>query len=84
VELDVDGPRTAVPEFLGLPRPALVLVNDDDLAYAKIRLDDSSLATAIEHLADFESSLARTLVWGAAWDATRDGEQPARDFVDLV
>ncbi|WP_019137604.1 aminopeptidase N [Cellulomonas massiliensis] len=84
VELDVDGARTSVPEFLGLPRPALVLVNDDDLAYAKIRLDDASLATAIEHLSDFSTSLPRTLVWGAAWDATRDGEQPARDFVDLV
>ncbi len=39
VELDVDGERTEVPDLVGRPRPALVLVNDDDLAYAKIRLD---------------------------------------------
>jgi len=84
VELDVDGPRTAVPALVGKPRPALVLVNDDDLAYAKIRLDEHSLATAIEHLSSFDDSLPRTLVWAAAWDATRDGETPARDFVDLV
>ncbi|MBO9553639.1 aminopeptidase N [Cellulomonas sp.] len=84
VELDVDGPRTAVPALVGTPRPALVLVNDDDLAYAKIRLDEHSLATAIEHLSSFDDSLPRTLVWAAAWDATRDGETPARDFVDLV
>lgn len=84
VELDVDGARTPVPGLVGRRRPALVLVNDDDLAYAKIRLDEHSLATAIEHLSAFDDSLPRTLVWTAAWDATRDGETPARDFVDLV
>ena len=72
IELDVAGGTTAVPELLGHPRPDLLLVNDDDLAYAKIRLDPASMATAIAHLADFEDSLARTLVWGAAWDRTRD------------
>jgi aminopeptidase N len=83
-ELDVSGPATAVETLVGLPRPALLLVNDDDLAYCKIRLDDRSLATAIEHLADFEESLPRTLVWGAAWDMTRDAEMGARAFADLV
>lgn len=83
-ELDVDGPRTEVPALVGRPRPALILVNDDDLAYAKVRLDDASLAEAIAHLDRFDDSLPRTLVWAAAWDATRDGESPARDFVDLV
>ena len=84
VELDVDGARTPVPEMVGRPRPALVLVNDDDLAYAKTRLDDASLAVATEHLHGFADSLPRTLVWGAAWDMTRDGEWPARRFVDLT
>ena len=45
VETDVAGPRTVVPELAGQPRPDLVLVNDDDLTYAKIRLDDHSLRT---------------------------------------
>ncbi|WP_426595141.1 aminopeptidase N [Cellulomonas sp. McL0617] len=84
VELDVDGARTEVPELVGVPRPALILVNDDDLAYAKIRLDAQSLATAVQHLGEFDDSLPRTLVWTAAWDATRDGETPAGAFVDLV
>ena len=84
LELDVDGPRTEVPELVGQRRPDLVLVNDDDLAYAKMRLDDVSLATATAHLGSFTDSLPRTLVWTAAWDATRDGETPARSFVDLV
>jgi aminopeptidase N len=84
VELDVDGARTPVPELVGRRRPALVLVNDDDLAYAKIRLDDDSLAVATEHLHGFADSLPRTLVWSAAWDMTRDGEWPASRFVDLT
>lgn len=83
-ELDVDGERTDVPELAGLRRPDLVLLNDDDLAYAKVRLDDKSLATAKSHLKDFRESLPRTLVWGSAWDAARDGESPARGYVDLI
>ncbi|MEN8582211.1 aminopeptidase N [Burkholderia sp. RS01] len=83
-ELDVDGDRTDVPELAGLQRPDLILLNDDDLAYAKVRLDEKSLATAKSHLKDFRESLPRTLVWGSAWDAARDGESPARGYVDLI
>src|SRR6185312_5109824 len=65
-------------------RPALILLNDDDLAYAKIRLDPESLATAKAHLKDFRDSLPRTLVSASAWDAARDGETPAREYVEFV
>ncbi|UTT61922.1 aminopeptidase N [Microcella humidisoli] len=84
LELDVDGPRTDVPELVGMDRPSLILLNDDDLAYAKIRLDDDSLAVAIEHLSKIENPLARSLVWGSAWDSTRDAETAPRDYVRLV
>ncbi|WP_307454134.1 aminopeptidase N [Microbacterium proteolyticum] len=84
IELDVDGDRTEVPELRGIRRPDLVLLNDDDLAYAKIRLDERSLATAIAHLKDISDPLARSLVWGAAWDQTRDAEASATDYLDLV
>ncbi|MGZ6826595.1 MAG: ERAP1-like C-terminal domain-containing protein, partial [Mycobacteriales bacterium] len=60
------------------------LVNDDDLTYAKIRLDEASLATLVEHVGDFAESLPRALCWAAAWDMTRDAEMPARDYVALV
>jgi len=84
VEIDVDGPRTEVPELVGRRRGALVLTNDDDLAYAKIRLDEQSLATAIEHLAAISDPLARAIVWGSVWDATRDAETSPSDYVRLV
>ena len=84
IELDVDGAVTEVPELVGLSRPALVLLNDDDLAYAKIRLDDVSLATVKGRVQDIKESLPRTLVSASAWDAMRDGESAARDYVDFV
>ena len=84
VELDVDGEFTDVPQLVGRELPDLVLLNDDDLAYAKIRLDECSLATATTHLGDFEESLPRSLVWAAAWDSVHDGVSPARGYVDLV
>jgi aminopeptidase N len=84
LELDVDGSSTNVSQLVGKKVPDLVLLNDGDLAYAKIRLDEDSRLVALENLSGIEDSLARTLVWTAAWDATRDGEAPARDFVQLV
>ncbi|HEV7206597.1 MAG TPA: aminopeptidase N [Jatrophihabitans sp.] len=85
VELDVTGERTAVTELIGATRPALVLVNDDDLTYCKQRLDDVSLATLrAGGIAKLASPLARALCWSAAWDMTRDGELPTRDYVALV
>ncbi|GAA4661052.1 aminopeptidase N [Gordonia humi] len=84
VELDVDGPRTEVPELIGKHRGELILLNDDDLTYASIRLDPASLATATARIGDIEDSMPRTLVWSAAWEMTRQAEMTARDFVELV
>ncbi|MFB8777768.1 aminopeptidase N [Streptomyces broussonetiae] len=83
-ELDVDGELTAVPDLVGKRRPAVVLLNDDDLSYAKVRLDEQSLAYVTEHLGDFESSLPRALCWASAWDMTRDAELATRDYLSLV
>ncbi|WAX80037.1 aminopeptidase N [Streptomyces sp. KMM 9044] len=84
VELDVDGELTAVPELVGRARPDVVLLNDDDLSYAKVRLDERSLAFVTGHLGDFEASLPRALSWASAWDMTRDAELATRDYLSLV
>ena len=84
IELDIDGERTEVPQLVGQQRPDLLLVNDDDLAYAKIRLDERSMATMLANPRGFTASLPRALVLGAAWDMTRDAEMAGRDFCDLV
>jgi len=83
-EIDVNGEKTDVAAIVGRRKPDLLLINDDDLAYAKVRLDEDSLAVAIEHLADIENPLARAIVWGSVWDSTRDGETAASDYVRLV
>ncbi|WP_329592370.1 aminopeptidase N [Streptomyces sp. NBC_01005] len=83
-EVDVAGPRTVVAELAGAERPELILVNDDDLTYCKVRFDEASLATLRAHLGDMTDPLARALCWSALWNMTRDGLMPARDFVSLV
>ncbi|MGA8114762.1 MAG: aminopeptidase N [Actinocatenispora sp.] len=84
VELDVSGDRTEVAELAGAPAADVLLINDDDLTYAKIRLDDRSMTTITEHISTFESSLPRGLLWSAAQDMLRDAEMPARQFVRMV
>ena len=84
LETDVRGELTEVPALAGERQPDLLLLNEGDLTYAKIRLDERSLATAVRHLGDLDDSLARALVWGAAWDMTRDAEMASSDFVELV
>jgi aminopeptidase N len=84
IETDVQGELTEVPDLVGRRRPDLVLLNDGDLTYAKIRLDERSLRTVVDNIDTLEDSLARALCWGAAWDMTRDAEMSATDFVALV
>jgi len=84
LETDVSGERTDVPQLVGHRRPDLVLLNDGDLTYAKIRLDENSLQTLVTGIDSLDDSLARALCWGAAWDMTRDAEMSTSDFVALV
>ena len=81
----VDGAITDLADVLvGRPRPAVLLVNEGDHTFAKLRLDRHSMQHAIKHYGAFTDSLARTLIWMSAWDMTRDGELPTRDWVTLV
>ena len=100
VELDISGERTEVPELVGVPAGDLVLVNDDDLAYGNMALDEGSLATAIDggdndesgagagtgvpNIARITDPMARALVWSATWQMTRNAQMRARDFIGLV
>jgi aminopeptidase N len=84
VELDVVGARTDVAELIGERRPDLVLVNDDDLTYAKIRLDEHSMTNLVTGIGEIPGSLPRALCWAAAWDMCRDAEVATRDYVRLV
>ncbi|MEN9710637.1 MAG: hypothetical protein RL441_629, partial [Actinomycetota bacterium] len=84
IEVDVEGARTDIAELIGLKQPDLLLLNDDDLTFAKIRLDERSLKTAVAHLGELKNSLSRALLWTAAWDMARDADMSTTDFIDLV
>ncbi|YCH08654.1 aminopeptidase N [Arthrobacter sp. alpha11c] len=84
IELDVSGPSTLVAELAGKPRPALLLVNDEDLSYAKVRLDALSEHTVRSSLGTIEDPMARALCWTALWDSARDGATPAVRYVAAV
>ena len=81
VELDVDGEITPVPELVGTRRADVLILNDDDLTYAKVRLDEASLTTGLEHVDAFTESLPRSILLASAWDLVRDGELPASRFL---
>ncbi|GAC1494796.1 MAG: aminopeptidase N [Pseudarthrobacter sp.] len=84
VETDAVGLRTEVPELTGPRRPALLLLNDDDLTYAKVRLDPVSEATVMASLDRITDPMARALCWTALWNSARDAESPATRFVHAV
>jgi aminopeptidase N len=84
LEVDVIGTQTEVKELAGETVPDLILPNHMDLAYAKIRFDERSLATLTERLRNLSDPLARALSWNAVWDMVRDAELAARRFLDLA
>ncbi len=84
VETDIAGERTEIPALAGQRRADLVLVNDDDLTYAKIRLDDRSLRALVAGIGDFADPLPAALCLAAAWDMCRDAELAARDYLSLA
>jgi len=81
IELDVDGELTPVPELVGTRRADILVLNDDDLTYAKVRLDEDSLARGLAHIEAFTESLPRSIVLASAWDMVRDGELAASHFL---
>jgi aminopeptidase N len=84
VEVTVSGAETEIEQLRGRRAADVLLLNDEDLSYTKLRLDEHSMETVVNHISGLDSSLARGLCWGAAWDMVRDGELPARDYVALV
>lgn len=84
VETDLSGAAEVVPALAGIARPALLLANDEDLSYAKVRLDPGSEATVRASLDRISDPMARALCWTALWNSARDGVTPASRYVEAV
>ncbi|MFC8359272.1 aminopeptidase N [Streptomyces griseorubiginosus] len=80
--LDLDVPQSE-PLPIG-KRPALLLLNDGDLTYAKVRFDPQSFTTVTECLSGLPSPLTRAVVWNALRDAVRDGELPPSAYLEAA
>ncbi|MGW0081765.1 aminopeptidase N [Streptomyces sp. NPDC003393] len=78
---ETDAPHETAPEPRPGIRPALVVPNDLDLTYAKIRLDDTSLETALRGLSGIPDALTRAVVWNTLRDMVRDGELAPADHL---
>ncbi|MFE0524784.1 aminopeptidase N [Streptomyces sp. NPDC058954] len=80
--LDLDVPQTE-PHPLG-KRPALLVLNDGDLTYAKIRFDPESFETVRANLCGLPDPLTRAVVWNALRDSVRDGELPPTAYLEAA
>ncbi|MGW0814795.1 aminopeptidase N [Streptomyces viridiviolaceus] len=80
--LELDVPQSE-PHPIG-KRPALLVLNEGDLTYAKVRFDAPSFDTVRTALAGLPDALTRAVVWNALRDAVRDGELPATAYLDIA
>ncbi|UUU42523.1 aminopeptidase N [Streptomyces sp. NBC_00162] len=78
--LHLDVPSDEVLSATG-PRPALLVLNDGDLTYAKVRLDETSVETVLRGLSGIPDALTRTVVWNSLRDMVRDGELAPGDYL---
>ncbi|NHN55606.1 aminopeptidase N [Calidifontibacter sp. DB0510] len=60
----------------------LVVVNDGDLDYGLVRLDDRSRETFVAHGSSLPNPLTRAVVWSSLWNECVDAEQSFVTFVD--
>lgn len=88
IDLDIHDERTALADPDGahpnLADVDLVVPNDDDRTYAKVRLDERSTDAVVTALSTIDDPLARSVIWAALWNATRDGELPVARYLDVV
>ncbi|MER6518878.1 aminopeptidase N [Streptomyces sp. NPDC001553] len=81
--LDLDVPSTEVVSASGR-RPDLILLNDQDLGYVKIRFDAVSEETALRGLSRIPGPLTRAVVWNSLRDMVRDGELEPESYLETA
>ncbi|OEU96944.1 aminopeptidase N [Streptomyces oceani] len=82
VDLTTDG--TGLSQVAEGPRPDLLLGNDGDLSYVKVRLDEDSWTTVREALSGLPDPLSRAVAWTAARHMVRDGQLPPSAYLETV
>lgn len=81
---EMDVPQNDTVKALPGRRPALVVLNDSDLSYAKVRLDTKSWDTVVRDLSGIPDALTRAVVWNTARDLVRDGELAPTTYLEAA
>ncbi|GLV73813.1 aminopeptidase N [Streptomyces hygroscopicus] len=84
VEAELDGVEPGLTLSFTGPRPDLLLLNDGDFTYAKIRLDPGSWKAVVRALSGLPDAVSRAVVWNTARDMVRDGDLPPADYLEAA
>jgi aminopeptidase N len=84
VTVPADARAVVLPAGAVRPEPALLLPNDGDLSYCKIRLDPASREVLAASLSRLPEPLSRAVAWTSVRDLVRDGELAPRQYLALA
>jgi aminopeptidase N len=84
VSVEAEAGQVTLPPAATDPLPALLLPNDGDFGYAKVRLDPRSEAALTSGLGRLPDPLSRAVAWNTVRDLVRDAELPAEDYLELA
>ncbi len=84
IELDVEGEQTEIPGLKGAPVAALLLLNDGDLTFARVRPDEAGLAALQQYGPVLPDPVSRALARLILWHLVDDGVLATTDMVAYV
>ena len=84
VPVPADAGMVVLPSAAVRPEPALLLPNDGDFSYCKVRLDPASQAALDRSLGRLADPLSRAVAWNSLRDLVRDGELAPRQYLGLA
>ncbi|WP_410673705.1 aminopeptidase N [Amycolatopsis sp. cmx-4-68] len=84
IPVAASGSETEVPELAGARAAALIVPDDGDATWAKLRFDARSLTTLRHSLARLTDPVTRAVCWQALWDMTYNANLPVEDYLASV
>ncbi len=84
ISVQFETQRASAREAIGENCPAYVFANDGDFGYGLFMLDDRSRKAVTDRISKINDVFHRTMLWGALWDAVREGGMDPCDFIALA